>query len=210
MNTKWIEANIDLTNKPRKKYLLDIYDKIVANVKDKILSWHFLWEGKPYPTTLRLRFHGSSEIIDREVKPLVESKLKEMKVEYCFGKHGKYGEQYEGEEDTYGERGWYYLEKILHLGSDFAIELMKTKKNSDFKWSTLGYAERWIHLFLNQLSTELEQAGFTEAHYLIALGSSKAFYALISRINLTNNILFQINLNIQKLVEKQTKLNCTK
>jgi len=131
INLKWIEVNIKCTpeisdDEYLTKYVLTILNKC----RSKCESWHFLWEGKPWPNTLMLRFFGDDEKID-DIKEILEEELKD--VCHCYGEHGDCGEdkEYKGEADVWGTKIWERGIKFMEFGSDFALELIKTKINSE-------------------------------------------------------------------------------
>ena len=68
---------------------------------------------------------------------------------------------YCGEANIYGSKGWKYIAKILHLGSEFAIDLIKRERerreNEEFKGRVELFVDRWVHLFLNQMLTRVDE-----------------------------------------------------
>lgn len=152
---KWLWIDIKAPEQPIEKedLLLLIHTNVVSTFRICVENWHFLWESAPFQHTLLIRFCGDAKIIQK-IKDAITSLLDSVKIEWKI-------EPYEGEANTYGPAGWEYLTRVLHLGSEFAIALMENKrspKSEEFKRSLSGYLERWIHLFMNQLSTRLEEA----------------------------------------------------
>lgn len=149
---KWLAINLRAPTDLRGKedLLLVLFEKIISKFREKLESWHFLWEPKPYPHTLLLRFYGNPTAIDK-LKEAIYDFLSEEGVEYDPDK------TYDGEAARYGIKGWKYVMKILHLGSNFALDLInkerQRKKNEEFSQPLGCYIDRWIHLFLNQLLT---------------------------------------------------------
>ena len=156
-NAKWLAINIKVPEKPSEKedLLIQIHADVISVFKDKVESWHFLWESAPFQHTLLTRFYGDAETIEKLEEAIVSLLDKE-------GIEWERDKKYEGEAKTYGSKGWEYLAKVLHLGSEFAIAIIENErkgiKTEEFKWSLSGYLERWIHLFMNQLLTRVSEA----------------------------------------------------
>jgi len=154
--TKWVAINMKAPENrlEREDLLLNMHADVVFGFRDKVKSWHFLWEGEPFKHTLLMRFYGDAEIIEMLEDTMVNL-LDRQGIEW------KPDEKYEGEADTYGTKAWEYLMKVLHLGSEFAIAIIENErraiKTGEFKWSLSGYLERWVHLFMDQLSTQLRE-----------------------------------------------------
>lgn len=166
---KWIEVNIKCTPEiPKERYLTKTVRTILNECESKYEFWHFLWEGKPWPNTLLLRFLGEDKKID-DLKQYLEEELKD--VCHCYGEHGDCaeGKEYKGEADGWGTKAWEQGIKFMELGSEFALELIENKyrlgKSPEYKKNTFDYADRYTHLFLNQISTLLNEANFTEADF---------------------------------------------
>jgi len=126
-------------------------------------SWHFLWEGKPYPSTLRLRFYGDDEKIT-ELHQFLEKKLES--IPHCYGEHGdcRESKEYGGEADSWGSKAWEKGVSFLEFGAEFALELIENKdrlgNSNEYKRNVFFYADRYTHLFLNQISSLLDEADF--------------------------------------------------
>ena len=157
LETKWLMIN---TNAPEKRsekedLLIMIHDNVVSAYREKVKSWHFLWESAPFKHTLLMRFYGDAKTIEKLEKVMINL-LDRENIER------KLDEKYEGEAKTYGSKGWQYLMKVLHLGSEFTIDIIENErrevKTEEFKWSLSGYLERWVHLFMNQLHTRVNEA----------------------------------------------------
>jgi len=192
---RWIEINIGLkSNLERRrevalKALYKLVDPLVIKFKEVMregCTWHYLWEANPWPLTLRLRFYCNDNVINR-IKQEFEklwSSLKasepEIFIDYCYGRHGKCGEVYAGEEDIYGYRGWDLVNKMLNFGAEIALELIKKcdimGKSQEFKASLNVYVDRYVHLFLNQMYPLVDEIGFyliqLVFRYLYAIGIS--------------------------------------
>jgi len=152
---KWFAINLiaPAERSAKEDLLLKVFDDIISKFKDDIESWHFLWESLPYPHTLLLRFYGKSCDIDR-LKVTFGDYLDRENVERIPNN------TYDGEAASYGVKGWTYVMNILHLGADFAIDLIKNERvrnTNDFPKSFSCYIDRWIHIFLNQLSTSVAE-----------------------------------------------------
>jgi hypothetical protein len=172
---KWVEVNVKQPgNLSKTDFLVKGIKPLVKYAKTNIgiISWHFLWEGVPYPSTLRLRF-----LLDTEkaapAKALIEACLKDF--EFCFGAHGQPDKEYEGEASDWGVKGWEKGIEFLCYGSEFALELTENKNNigagNDFKKNSFFFADRYTHLFLNQLEPLLvEKDDIDEAHFEMCEG----------------------------------------
>lgn len=129
--------------------------------RSKIESWHFLWESKPWPSTLRLRFFANDDVIE-ELRTFLDEELKETS--HCYGRHGECEKEYEGEADDWGTKAWEQGIRFLELGSEFALELIENKEklgNSDeYKKDAFFYADRYTHLFLNQITSLVDEPDF--------------------------------------------------
>jgi hypothetical protein len=174
---KWVELNVGLTDYKHGDYALVTFVKplIESNLKT-IASWHFLWERIPWPelkgkgATLRLRLYGCDKSVNT-LRKLVNDKLSELETKeqtiflgHCFGKHGSCGEEYEGEVKEYGTRGWELIMKMLEQGSEIALELIENREkvgaSDEYSADILVYADRHVHLFLNQMSTYINEVDF--------------------------------------------------
>jgi len=164
---KWFMINIKAPEEipDREDLLLRIHSKVISTFKNRLESWHFLWESKPFRRTLLMRFYGDVEIIKKVEEDIIDF-LKREDVEQRV-------DSYEGEAESYGSKGWEYVMKILHFGSDFAIDLLEKERGTyteeEFKRRLPGYIERWVHLFLNQLSTGMYTYGIDEPSVLLHL-----------------------------------------
>lgn len=152
---KWIEVNIKCTPETSKnEYLTKIARTILNESSSRYESWHFLWEGKPWPNTLMLRFFGHDEKID-DLKQYLEDELKDIC--HCYGAHGDCGEgkEYKGEANYWGTEAWKKGIIFLEFGSEFALELIENKdklgNSIEYKKEISYYADRYTHLFLNRM-----------------------------------------------------------
>ena len=145
---KWLAVNLEtpIDLSMRDDILVKIFEEIISAFRDKVESWHFLWEPEPYRHTLLLRFYGTSETIN-ELEEALEKLIDEEGIEYTPDT------TYAGEAERYGTKGWEYVMRILHLGADFAMDLIekeRSRSNSEeLSQPLLLYIDRWIHLFLN-------------------------------------------------------------
>ena len=181
---KWIEVNIGLHEDISfmNKVLPESVFPLVDKHKERVKSWHFLWEGKPWPeiekkgTTLRLRFFGEDKYIER-LRSLIDGELKSFEEKkpdkffgHCFGRHGDCNIPYEGQEEDWGPKGWELIVKILQFGSETAMELIKNKDEigkKDYKKDIFSYADRYTHLFLNPLTLSMPLPFNEISFYLI-------------------------------------------
>lgn len=192
---KWIELNVGINRtNPDDKILMDTIKPILNQFKKNINSWHFLWENKPWPKlkgkgkTLRVRFFGKNKDIEK-LKIFLDKKFQTLEKKeptyyfgHCFGRHGDCGNKYAGE-DTWGTEAWKMGMKFLNLGSDFALELIKNKnklgKTPIYLKDVSYYADRYCHLFLNQIGSLTDEAIFY-------------FTQLTGRLNLTSTQIKEI------------------
>lgn len=161
---KWIEVNIKCPSESSKdEYLTTHVKQILDEYRAKVESWHFLWEGKPYPFTLRLRFYSDDETISN-LHGFLEKKL--TSIPYCYGEHGdcREGKEYRGEAGDWGSKGWEKGVSFLEFGAEFALELIANKNrlgsSNEYRKDIHSYADRYTHLFLNQISSLLDEADF--------------------------------------------------
>jgi len=179
-NLRWIEVNIERPpNISKDEHLTKLVKPVLNKFRTKIQSWHFLWEGRPWPSTLRLRFFGDGKEIE-ELRQFLEKKLKD--IPHCYGKHGDCGEgkEYKGEADAWGTKAWEEGIRFLELGSEFALELVENKdklgKSDEYKKNAVDYADRYTHCFLNQISSLVDEANFnlTEGVFRFAYQTMKS------------------------------------
>jgi hypothetical protein len=172
---KWVEVNVRLPNEiSRIDFFMETIKPLVLEVQNKftVKSWHFLWEEVPYSSTLRLRFLVETENVG-SLKSVIEDVITDF--EYCFGSHGNCGKEYGGEASGWGVKGWERGVELLQFGSEFAMELMDKKESlgvgNEYKKSGYFFADRYVHLFLNQLEPLLiEKDGVGEAHFVMCEG----------------------------------------
>ncbi|MCD6458888.1 MAG: hypothetical protein J7K82_08600 [Thermoproteales archaeon] len=182
---KWIVVNIEAPGDASSiaDFLVKIYDKIVLKYRNRVDSWHFLWRDEPYPRTLLVRFYGESSVVD-ELKNFSERELKVLKCNFCFGAHGECSGDYRGEAEEYGSRGWDYIMRLLNLGSELAIDIIKRrgKEDEEFKLTKGVAVERWIHLFCNQINVNEPFVLFSLAshRYIVDSIEDEKKYYLVS------------------------------
>lgn len=170
---KWIEVNIKCAPETQDEYLTKTVRKILNECRSKYESWHFLWEGKPWPNTLRLRFFGNDNKID-DIKQYLEEELKDIC--HCYGEHGDCGEgkEYKGEANGWGTNVWDKGIKFMEFGSEFALELIENKdklgKSREYKGDAFFYADRYTHLFLNQVGSIINEVYFDLGQGIFRLG----------------------------------------
>jgi hypothetical protein len=166
---KWIEVNVGLhENASRRTFLRQDIFPLVNENREKIASWHFLWEDKPWPkirgrgTTLRLRFYGEDDVMDR-LRQEIEKRITELEknrpdfyLGHCFGRHGDCQKAYKGEAGDWGTKGWELGIKMLQFGSETAMELIRDEdrigKSDEYTKNITFYADRYVHIFLNSLA----------------------------------------------------------
>lgn len=169
---RWVEANIGVTGNvdAMHEVLLDFVIPFVGKMRNKFTSWHFLWESKPWSITLRLRFYGEEDIVEK-IKQEIENKLNELEknrpelyLGHCFGSHGDCGKDYEGEAAEWGTEAWNLGIKFLNLGSEVALTLLKNKgklgSSEEYKKSIEFYADRFVHCFLNNIFDSSKEINF--------------------------------------------------
>jgi len=205
---KWVEVNIGVNKdlKLLRTVLLEFVDPMIKEIHPKIQSWHFLWESKPWSEdrqvgiTLRLRFYGEDNIIDK-IKQEIEKKLAvlekdkpELYLGHCFGRHGECDKNYEGEADNWGTEAWVLGIKFLNLGSEVALNLIKNQeklgKSEEYRKPISFYADRYVHCFLNQLRTLIDEINFylCEAIQRISYRETKEQFAEEELRNLIKEI----------------------
>ncbi len=181
----WLEVNVGLENdlSLRERTLVDIVKPFIDRIADRIEAWHFLWQDKPWPVdkgagiTLRLRLMAEKVVID-EARGSFEKTFRELNVTmpdkylgHCFGKHGLCGEEYAGESESWGIRGWALGIKFMQLGSELALELVANRRrlgsSEEFRSPVVYYADRWCHLFMNQIHALMATAGIDEGQFFL-------------------------------------------
>lgn len=90
---KWIEVNIEKSDNTSMDDMLIRFVKPILNgFGGRVKNWHFLWEGRSWPFTLRLRFLGDDEEIT-QLKHYMEVALNDVR--HCYGEHGDCAENRE-------------------------------------------------------------------------------------------------------------------
>jgi len=173
---KWVEINVGIGRDDPEtlmEVLLDLVGGLVTEFK-RIMregyTWHYLWESNPWPITLRLRFYGDDADIDRikhgfqRLWNSLKTSKPNILMDYCYGRHGECCKEYIGEDDIYGSKGWELVKKMLNFGSEVALELIKNigimRKSNEFKTLLDIYVDRYVHLFLNQISPLFDELNF--------------------------------------------------
>ncbi|WP_292319291.1 hypothetical protein [Caldisphaera sp.] len=176
---RWLEINLEIKNNDpemiRKVFANFVYFlvKDFKEISSKKGSWHYIWESIPWTSTLRIRFYNSNDIIEK-IKQKFETEYDNFNKsnpdilgQYIYGNNGEEGEEYEGEVNYYGTRGWKLVMKMLEFGSEVALELIRNKdllESDQYSGSYPGsidlYADRYVHLFLNQLNYFIKESEF--------------------------------------------------
>jgi len=197
---KWVEVNIEQSVKSKDELLTKLVGPVLNEFKAEVESWHFLWEGKPWPSTLRLRFLGEEQKIERLRKSL-EEKL--IGISHCYGAHGDCREhaKYDGEANGgngWGIKAWERGIKFMEFGAEFALELVENRsklgKSNEYKKDASFYADRYTHLFLNQIGSLIDEAEFD-------LNEGIFRYAYRIGKNLSHNSIASIAQKTKQLVE---------
>jgi len=175
---KWIEINVDQSQYvSNDDCLVKVVRPALDEFRARVQTWHFLWEGRPWPFTLRLRFFGNDQDIE-QLRQFFENKLKN--VHHCYGEHGDCGEnkEYKGEANGgngWGTKAWEKGMKFLEMGSEFALELIENKdklgRSPDYKKNANEYADRYTHLFLNQISSLVNEVDFDLSQGIFRYGN---------------------------------------
>jgi len=140
------------------------------------------------------------------LREFLEEKLKD--IPHCYGEHGDcgIGKEYKGEANDWGTKGWEKGVSLLEFGSELALELVENKDklgiSDEYKKNVMFYADRYTHLFLNQISSLLDEVDF----YLME-GVGRLAYRIAKdrRPSVSDNkILSTINPIVKSIVE-QTK-----
>ena len=173
MSETWVEVNIHMidekeTNTFIKKHL----GAIVGSVQflSKVRAWHFFREPE-----IRLRVQVDDKV---EVEAILSGYLSSLQERgkfvshFIFGKHGKAGEEYTGEEVIWGKL-WPIAKDMYQYTSELALGLLKNEGDTTF------FLRRYVHLFFDQL-------GFSQAEESAELAkqSQQAMAAHIKEIQL--------------------------
>jgi len=193
---RWTEINVGLKRETSflNEVLVSQIKPMVDENRARISSWHFLWECKPWPelrgtgTTLRLRFFGEESTIaslrnDTDAKLIrLEDQFPDSYLGHCFGKHGDCEEEYDGEAEDWGTEGWKLGIDFLRLASDTALKLIEDRdkigRGEEYRKDINFYADRYVHLFLNELGT---MPSFDESNFLLYEGCQRTSTRLIGR-----------------------------
>ena len=126
---------------------------------------------------------GNADDLDRYKKEIIlDEKL--ISIPHCYGAHGDCGEdiQYIGEADSWGIEAWEKGMKFMELGSEFALDLIENEEklgcSEEYRRNASSYADRYTHLFLNQISTLVNEVDFH-----LQQGISRLGFGLISNID---------------------------
>lgn len=176
---KWLEINLEMKSNDPEKIKMILSNFVYFLVKDfKVMSnkkgsWHYIWESIPWPNTLRIRFYSNNETIEK-IKQKFEIEYEnfnkrnpDLLGQYVYGNNGVEGEEYKGEVNYYGTKGWKLVMKMLEFGSEVGLELIRNKdllESDEYSGSYPGsidlYADRYVHLFLNQLNYFIKESEF--------------------------------------------------
>jgi len=156
MTEFWVEVNIIPMKKSMEEILVMAVKPIVDHFEGQIVTWHFLREFTPISKPhIRFRIRTQQEGQLSAVRAKIESVLTPLKgneiEDFYYGNSGKPespSSKYQGEEKSYGAKGWQMLQQVLEHTSDDVIKML-TKMPLEI--SVDIYAERCIHFFLNQL-----------------------------------------------------------
>jgi Lantibiotic biosynthesis dehydratase C-term len=180
----WVEVNLSCGVAEQERVLLDVIEPHVKELKKRgeLVSWHFFREPE---IRFRVRLVGKGEQQEEAaaVKRMAERlRRKGLVSEWHFGNHGVIGEQYVGEEDRYGKRGWKVAQEYFRNGAETALALLKLKMSGKLEnplWEKgLGnpweggeknpwreveldplsfHWSRFVHLFSNQLGFDISK-----------------------------------------------------
>jgi hypothetical protein len=139
-----------------------------------LLQWHFLRERCP-PTfripEIRLRLNAPEDDIPH-IRNDAERLLSVVSdPELHIGAHEKAGEEYAGEVETFGERGWPIFARFLHDCSEIALEFLEKEPEAESEKSREHYIERSVHLMLNQIFDVQTYVGSINSYGSLPLGA---------------------------------------
>ena len=159
----WIEVNIECPIANKNDFLILYVKPVVEEYTNRIQSWHFLWESDPYPCTLIVRFCGEENTL---IDLSIQLEIILQQINHCYGRNGDCitHEEYNGEADTWGDECWERGVQFLNFGSEFALELVENRNqlgnSTDYRKDVFGFADRYTHLFLIQISSLLNEVDF--------------------------------------------------
>jgi hypothetical protein len=166
---KWVEVNIHLSDYSATDAVLKqfVWPYVQAcKARGAIYSWHFFREPE-----IRLRFYGKEPEINI-IKQDLDSTLSQLEAgqpeifhHHLFGSHGKDGEEYPGEADTWGG-DWPIAMRVYENGAETALRFLTSERHDK---PLEHHADRYVHLLLNQL-------GYTRFHELLFHGQKAGGY----------------------------------
>jgi hypothetical protein len=175
----WLEYNIHFCSQPNYADLMEVISDLLKPFVDShrefFNHWHYLLEPdvcRPNSSEIRLRFEGSPENLEQIKCELVREvgnfghrtnlvMSDEDPVGSHEGRHGDRNRHYEGvdSEDWTVEGDWEKIVKILQIGSDSALQILKlarelVENNSLQRYRRTVDHPYFIHLPANQLIFE--------------------------------------------------------
>jgi hypothetical protein len=170
----WAELYVNLSGvdvERRRSVLLEVAGRLRAERGKSITSWHLLWDNKPWPVTLRLRFRGDEGPLNALAAEISE-RFKKDGYDVCVGGREGCGRAYTGGEDLYGKDGSELIAKVLEMGSEIAVEFVSARGalasggytcdgcGKDTACISRCLIGTMLRLLMSQLSTEINAAPF--------------------------------------------------
>lgn len=157
MPQEWVEVNI-VPSAPEQpeRLLVDLIDPLVHDTfGGRIGIWFFGWYSEPQPYHLRLRIRWRQ--VDQADQDRVDlfaflaaAQSGGKFARWWAGNHGRDGDVYEGESDTYGQL-WERSCEDRYSGSELALALVKLDPDQRMTEDRFNAWSRRVHLHSNRL-----------------------------------------------------------
>ncbi len=174
---EWVEVNIVPTAPDQpERLLVDLIDGLVhTTFADRLAAWFFEWHQEPQETHLRLRLRWRElEHSDRDGDDLFarldEARALELLGRWWEGSHGRIGEVYDGERDTYGDQ-WELSYRDWQSSSELVLAMAKEDPDNRLSEARQGQWNTRTHLHSNRMGWN----HYVEA--LISLANARFYLA---------------------------------
>lgn len=147
----WIEVDLTPTRALDENVLVDYVDRLVhEQMAEAIAVWFWFWEPE-----LRLRLRWKDAARADEHRATLASTLESWRADGAIdswyeGAHGREGESYVGEADTYGPEVWPLVQLDWMQGSELALAIIKLDREGRLTKPRQFHWTRRVHLFTNQ------------------------------------------------------------
>ena len=147
----WTEVDLAPTRALDENVLVDYVDKLVhEQLADAIAVWFWFWEPE---LRLRLRWKDAARVDEHRatLARILDTWRAEGAIESWYeGAHGREGETYVGEAETYGAEVWPLVQLDWMHGSELALAIIKLDREGRLTQPRRFHWTRRVHLFTNQ------------------------------------------------------------